>query len=215
MDKQMIDDLVNQVIRELEKKDKCLEVEASGRHVHLSKEDAQQLFGRDTLTPERELSQPGQFLSKEKVNLIGPKGSFKDVAVLGPLREKTQVEVSMTDARVLGISPVLKESGDLTNCADLWIQYKDKMIEAKSSAMVAKRHIHMTPEDANHLQVKDGETVAVRVYGQRPITFEDVLVRVNSRYQLRMHIDYDEANAVGLGKNTYGKIISTGEMEKA
>lgn len=207
MDKNLIESIVSKVIDEIKALKKHIRVEASGRHVHLSKEDAIKLFGTETLTPLKELSQPGQYLCKEKVRIIGPKGDFKEVAVLGPVRDMTQVEVSMTDARALGIKPVVRDSGDIKNCPTLWIQGKYGMIEAKSSVIVARRHIHMTLDDAKAFNLKDKDEVSVRVYGERKIIFEDVLVRVNPRFSLSMHIDYDEANAVGLSKDAYGEIL--------
>lgn len=207
MDKSIIELIVSKVLEQLKSESKRFQVEASGRHVHLSKEDAIKLFGTDNLTPVKELSQPGQFLCKEKVRVIGPKGDFKDVAVLGPCRGKTQLEVSMTDARALGVAAVVRDSGDTDGCPSVWIQSGEAMIEAPSSTIVASRHIHMTPEDAKRFGTKEGEKVSVRVYGTRKLVFEDVLVRVNPRYSLSMHIDYDEANAVGLTKETLGEIL--------
>lgn len=207
MDKSIIELIVTKVLAQLKAESKQFRVEASGRHVHLSKEDALKLFGTEELTPVKELSQPGQFLCKEKVRIIGPKGEFKDVAVLGPCRGKTQVEVSMTDARMLGVPAVVRDSGDTANCPSVWIQNAGCMIEAPSSTIVASRHIHMTPQDADKYSVKDGDKVSVRVHGTRKLIFEDVLIRVNPRYALSMHIDYDEANAVGLNKESYGEMV--------
>lgn len=207
MDKTIVDLIVKKVLEQLQAEDRRILVEASGRHVHLSKEDAIKLFGTDELTPVKELSQPGQFLCKEKVRVIGPKGDFKDVAVLGPCRGKTQVELSMTDARALGVVAIVRDSGDTAGCPSVWIQGGNSMVEAPSSTIVASRHIHMTPEDASRFSVKDGDKVSVRVHGSRKLVFEDVLIRVNPRYALSMHIDYDEANAVGLNKEAYGEIL--------
>lgn len=206
-----IAEIVKEVILKAEsvKEPKKIRVEASGRHVHLSQSDAIQLFGTSELTPLKELSQPGQYLCKEKVNLIGPKGIFKDVAVLGPCRNETQVELSMTDARQIGLSCEVRDSGDIKGAEDVFITTKNQTIHAQSSAMVARRHIHMPTEDAIIMGLVDGNEVSVRVYGNRTITFENVLVRVSDRFSLSMHIDYDEANAVGLNQMSYGEIIKT------
>lgn len=184
-----------------------IQVEASGRHVHLSREDAISLFGRDELTIERELSQPGQYLYKEKVMLIGPKGVLKSVAVLGPCRGNTQVELSKTDARSIGLNGIVKDSGDLEHAEAIMISVDGKVISVASGAIVARRHIHMTQDDAICLSVKDRDIVSVRVGGSRPLIFEDVLVRVNNQYRLSMHIDHDEANAVGLDASSYAEIL--------
>ncbi len=207
MDKSIIETIVAKVLEQLKSESRRFLVEASGRHVHLSKEDAIALFGTAELTPVKELSQPGQYLCKEKVRVIGPKGDFKDVAVLGPVRGKTQVEVSMTDARALGVKAPVRDSGDTEGAPSVWIQSGDTVLEAKASTIVARRHIHMSEDDAVKYGVKNGDEVNVRVHGSRKVTFEDVLVRVNPRYALSMHIDYDEANAVGLGKDAFGEIL--------
>lgn len=195
------------VLKVLEKLSTKIRVEASGRHIHLSHADATTLFGTTELTVVRDLSQPGQYLYKEKVNLIGPKGIIKDVAILGPCRGDTQVELSITDMRTLGIQPVVRDSGDLQGAGDVVVTGNNRVIAAHGAAIVAKRHLHMTPEDAERLGVKQGQEVAVRVYGSRKLIFEEVLVRVSPKYSLSMHLDYDEANAVGLTAETYGEIV--------
>lgn len=184
-----------------------IRVEASGRHVHLSESDALTLFGTTELSQSRELSQPGQYLYKEKVNLIGPKGIIKDVAILGPCRGNTQVELAITDMRAIGVQPVIRDSGDLSGAGDVIIMAGSQVVTAKSAAIVAKRHLHMTPDDAKRFSVNEGQLVAVRVYGSRKLIFEDVLVRVSPKYSLSMHLDYDEANAVGLTVDAYGEIV--------
>lgn len=199
-----VDRIVSKVMEKLALR---IRVEASGRHVHLSREDALTLFGKTELTVQRELSQPGQYLYLEKVNLIGAKGMIKDVAILGPCRGKTQVELSMTDLRTLGIQPVIRNSGELENTEDVVIMAESQVVMAKSAVIVAKRHLHMTPEDAARMSVSEGQLVAVRVFGSRQLIFEEVLVRVSQKYSLSLHLDYDEANAVGLEKNSYGEIV--------
>ncbi|EHM10721.1 propanediol utilization protein [Thermanaerovibrio velox DSM 12556] len=184
------------------------EVEASGRHVHLSVPHVEALFGKGaSLSPERPLSQPGQFLCSQRVTLVGPKGDMRNVAVLGPERDKTQVEVSMTDALTLGISPPVRDSGDIRGSAQLVIRGPNGEVRLDEGVIVAHRHIHMTPDDAILLGVRDGDRVRVRVPGDRPVIFEEVLVRVSPKYSLAMHIDYDEANACGYRKGVRGNIV--------
>ncbi len=204
MTKDMLRDLVEEVLKRTQR---CIRVEASGRHIHLSEADAMTLFGRVDLTKIRELSQPGQFLYEEKVTLVGPKGMIRDVAILGPCRGKTQVELSITDMRTLGIQPLVRLSGDLEGAQDIMVFANDIRLSVRGAAIVAKRHVHMQPSDAQRLGVKDGQVVAVRVYGSRQVIFEDVLVRVHPDFRLSMHLDYDEANAVGLNKASYGEIV--------
>ncbi len=205
----IVENVLKEIMQQQEEEQRidAFQVEASGRHVHLTEEDGRTLFGKAGLTPVKDLSQPGQYLAEEKVTLIGPKGVMTGVAVLGPYRSKNQVEVSRTDARTLGVGGEIRDSGDLNDVEDILIAVGGKCIEAKSSVIVAKRHIHMQPEDAKVLKVEDGVCVQVKVTGERPLIFDDVLVRVSPLYQLSMHLDYDEANAVGLTPNSIGKIV--------
>ncbi|PUU85957.1 MAG: propanediol utilization protein, partial [Halanaerobium sp.] len=174
-------------------------LEASGRHVHLSQTDVDKLFGKGyKLTPKRELSQPGQFLAEEKVKLIGKKGIIEKAAVLGPARSHSQVELSKTDSIKLGINAPLRFSGNIDNSASVFIASSDNVIKLKEGVIIAKRHIHMRPKDADVLGVEDGEIVSVEALTERPVIFKDVLIRVNKDYSLSMHIDYDEANALFL-----------------
>jgi propanediol utilization protein len=207
--KRLVETIVEQILGQgmtAEKID-TFPVEASGRHVHLSEDDALKLFGTKELTQVKELSQPGQFLCAEKVMLVGPKVVLTGVAVLGPCRTSTQVEVSRTDARTLGLRGIIRDSGDLHDSESIVISAGGACVEAKHSVIAAKRHIHMRPSEARALEVKDKDIVSVKVTGERPLIFEDVLVRVKDSYRLSMHIDYDEANAVGLTKTSTGKII--------
>ncbi|RKD27208.1 phosphate propanoyltransferase [Caminicella sporogenes] len=189
-------------------KSNTIPIEVSARHVHLSKEHIEKLFGRDyNMSKKKDLSQPGQFQYEERVMLIGPKGILRGVAILGPAREKTQVEISKTDAVVLGINPPVRESGNLEGSEKIYIATEKAVVEAMESVIIAKRHIHMTPEDAKKFGVEDKQLVSVKVKSDRPVVFEDVLVRVNKEYKLSMHIDFDEANASGYKEGVVGEII--------
>ncbi|HIU26047.1 MAG TPA: phosphate propanoyltransferase [Candidatus Copromorpha excrementigallinarum] len=186
-------------------------VEASARHVHLSREDLETLFGDNyELNVKKSISQPGQFLSEERVSLIGPKGRMDNVAVLGPVRDRTQVELSFTDCRSLGINAPVRMSGELEEAADIYIMANGIVTEARSSAIVAKNHIHMPPEDAGKYRLKNGEQVNVRVNSSRPIVFEGVTVRVSEDARPAFHIDYDEANACGYKQGATGVISAAG-----
>ena len=181
-------------------------LEASGRHVHLTKEQAMTLFGHP-LTPKRELSQPGQFLANERVTVVGPKGEFSNVAVLGPERPEGQVEVSLTDCRQLGITPPVRLSGQLVKTPGIQIKSETGCIQLERGVIVAQRHIHMRPEDAAAVGVADKQVVRVQTFTDRPVTFHSVMVRVRPDFQTSMHIDYDEANAIGFREGDLGRII--------
>lgn len=176
-------------------------VEASARHVHLSERDCMALFGQAQPTEVRAISQPGQYLSKERVRLIGPRGVLDNVAVLGPARSATQVEISMTDARALGLDAPVRLSGDLTGAAHVFIQAGETMLEAQA-AIVAERHLHLPTAEARALGLSDRELVRVRVHGARPLVLEGVVVRATDPAAARLHIDTDEANAAGVGRDT-------------
>lgn len=181
-------------------------VELSARHVHLSEHDAFELFGK-SLTPVRELSQPGQFLCEERVRLIGPKGVMDNVAVLGPTRPASQVEISNTEARSLGIKAPVRQSGDVAGTPGIILASQTGIVGLEEGVIVAARHIHMSPEDSDKLGVKDNERVSVRLESERPVILEDVVVRVNPQFKLAMHIDPDEGNSAGWNKSVTGKIV--------
>ena len=209
MDKNELEKIVrNKVIELLDGNNKKeFMVEASGRHVHLSEEHMKELFGADyKLTPAKDLSQPGQFACKERVRVIGSKGEFPGVVILGPCRNATQVELSMTDCTAIGVKPVLRESGKIENTPGILIGVGDKYIKIDKGVIVAQRHVHMTPDDAENFGVKDGEIVKVKIDSKRPLIFDDVLIRVKDTFKLSMHIDYDEANACAYEKGTTGSI---------
>lgn len=181
-------------------------VELSARHAHLSEADVMALFGAP-LNPARELSQPGEFLCKERVRLIGPKGVIDNVAVLGPARKSSQVEISKTDARILGIDAPVRQSGDVEGTPGVILAAEKGVTALERGLIVASRHIHMTPEDARRFGVSDKDLVSVRIESARPLILQDVLVRVNPNFKLSMHIDFDEGNSAGWDKNTYGVIV--------
>ena len=184
-----------------------VELEASGRHVHVTREQAQALFGH-SLTPERPLSQPGQFLARERVTLRGPKGEFRDVAVLGPERKEAQVEISLTDGRSLGIPAPVRLSGNVSGSPGAVLSGPMGTVELGEGVIVAKRHIHLTPEAAARFGVQDGQRVKLRTFTDRPLIFEDVVVRVSDQFAPYAHLDYDEANACGFRKGDLGRILT-------
>lgn len=183
-----------------------IEMEASGRHVHLTKAQSHALFGH-SLTPKRPLSQPGQFLANERVTVKGPKGEFQNVAVLGPERKQAQVEISLTDGRTLGIIPPIRISGDVENTPGATLLGPMGQVQLTQGVIAAKRHIHMTPEKAKLLGVTDKQVVKLQTYTDRPVIFCDVVVRVNSECCDNAHLDYDEANACAMKCGDLGRIL--------
>ncbi len=184
-------------------------VETSARHVHLTEETFKVLFGADAkLTIKKDLSQPGQYACEERVTVVGPKKSLTGVSILGPFRKADQVELSMTDARSLGLVGVIRESGDLANSAGCTLVGPCGEVTISEGVIVAKRHIHATVKDAEELGVKNGEVVNVKVETEgRSLIFGDVVVRVSDSYALAMHIDTDESNAAACGRVQYGEIV--------
>ena len=183
-------------------------VETSARHVHLCQADLETLFGKGaTHNHKKDLSQPGQFACEERVNHVGPKKELANVIILGPVRPKTQVEVSYTDARTLGVAAPLRESGDIAGTPGLKLVGPAGEVELAEGVMVAKRHIHMTPADAEKLGVENGEIVSVKIESERTSILGDVVVRVNPNFALAMHIDTDESNATSAFGACYGEIV--------
>ncbi len=185
-------------------------VEISARHVHVSKEDLETLFGKDyQLTVKKELSQPGQFACEERVRVVGTKGEFPAVSILGPCRNATQVELSLTDARSIGVVAPVRESGDIEDSGTCKLVGPCGEVEIACGVIAAKRHIHATTKDAEEFGLTNGEIVSVEIPSAngRNLTFGDVVVRVSDSYALAMHIDTDEANAAGMKPNTMGTII--------
>lgn len=189
-------------------------VETSARHVHLTEEHIAILFGKDhTLTPKKELSQPGQFACEERVNILGAEKNgvrkeIKGVSILGPARKESQVEISLTDARSLGISAPVRESGDVAGSGACTLVGPCGTVELKEGVIAAKRHIHFTPETAEDFGVKDKDIVSVKMETEgRSLVFGDVVCRVSASYALAMHIDTDESNAAGCSGTVYGSIV--------
>ena len=196
-----IEKLVDAVIRTA-----FIPLEASGRHVHVTKEQALKLFGHD-LTEKRPLSQPGQYLCNERVTVEGPKGKFQNVAVLGPARKEAQVEISLTDGRTLGITPPVRLSGDVKNTPGVRLVGPNGQVELENGVIAAKRHIHMSPQDAKNFGVTDGQEVSLKTYTSRQLVFEKVPVRVRPDFASFAHLDYDEANACGMKDGDLGRIL--------
>lgn len=201
MQNHSLEELTNQIMA-------CLfvELEASARHVHVTKEQANILFGHN-LTPKRPLSQPGQFLAQERVAVVGPKGELNHVAVLGPARKEAQVEVSMTDARVLGLQPPIRESGKVAGSPGVVLRSEKAELAIEQGVIIAQRHLHLTPEDAQRFAVADRQVVRLQVFTERPLIFQDVLVRVRPDFATRAHLDFDEANACAMQPGDLGRIL--------
>ena len=184
-------------------------VETSARHVHVSQEALETLFGKGaTLTHKKDLSQPGQFACEERVTVVGPKKELPNVSILGPVRPATQVELSATDARSIGLSAPIRESGDVAGSAPCKLVGPCGEVEISEGVIVAKRHIHLTPADAEELGVKDKDVVWVKIdTPERKAVLGDVVCRVSDKFARAMHIDTDESNAIGASSNLTGIIV--------
>lgn len=184
-------------------------IETSARHVHVTKETLEVLFGKGAvLEVKKMLSQPGQFASNQKVKVVGPKGEL-NCSILGPERKENQVEVSLSDARTLGVSAPIRESGDVAGSAPCKLVGPAGEVELTEGVIVAKRHVHMTPTDAEEFGVKNGQIVNVKVTTEtgRSIIFGDTVIRVSPTYALAMHVDTDESNAGALAGQVFGTIV--------
>lgn len=201
MEQSEIQALTNAVVERI-----FVPLEASGRHVHLTRAQCQALFGTN-LTPARPLSQPGQFLAEQRVTVIGPKGRFENVAVLGPARSEAQVEISMTDSRALGLTPPIRLSGDAKNTPGIILEGLHGRIGLPEGVIIAKRHLHLTRADAARFGVTDKQVVRLQTFTARPTVYDDVIVRVSDKFALAAHLDYDEANACGMEKGDLGRIL--------
>lgn len=208
-----IADIVLKVLSSMEDSfDDCtneIPVGVSNRHIHLNKADIATLFGEGyELTPLKDLSQPGQYACKETLTLIGPSlRPIEKVRVLGPARSKSQVEISATDSFVLKVKPPVRESGKIAGSSPIYIVGPKGVVELDEGCIIANRHIHMSPKDAKCFNVKDGDTVTVDVIGKRRTRWFDVQVRVSPDFNLEMHIDTDDANAVGIGNGAKVQIV--------
>jgi putative phosphotransacetylase len=180
----------------------------SNRHIHLSKEHLEILFGEGfELTKMKDLSQPGQYAANEKVDIVGPKGTLKGVRILGPVRKETQIEISITDGFVLGVNPPVRDSGDLAGSPGAKIIGPKGEVEIDKGIIAAARHIHMHTTDAEKFGVVDKDIVSVKIEGKRGLTFDNVLVRVHKDYALEMHVDIDEGNAASLKNGSMVEVI--------
>ncbi len=184
-------------------------VETSARHVHVTQEVLETLFGKDyVLTKKKDLSQPGQYACAERVDIVGPKKTLAGVSILGPVRPETQVELSLTDARSIGVAAPIRESGDIAGSGACKMVGPCGEVELSEGVIVAKRHIHMTTADAERMGLSDKQVVSVQVPSNgRALIFGDVVVRVSDKYALAMHIDTDESNAGAIAPNTMGTIL--------
>jgi propanediol utilization protein len=205
-------ELITAVVREVKRRlqqqssREDIPIELSARHAHLSEKDYYQLF-KEPPTQLRELSQPGQYLYDKRLRLIGTKGVIDDVAILGPFRNESQIEISVTDARALGINSPVRHSGNIKDTPGGIISSSEGIIALDRGFIVAGRHIHMPPDDAVRFGVKDGDVVCVQTQSHRPLIFRDVLIRVNKDFRLAMHIDFDEGNASGCTADTRCSIV--------
>lgn len=180
----------------------------SNKHLHLSEEHIEILFGKGhKLTPTKDLVQPGQFASEEKVDIVGPKGTLKDIRVLGPARPQTQIELAMTDARTIGIKAPIRESGKLEGTPGCKLIGPEGEVDLESGVMIALRHVHLSPEQAKEAGVMDKDIVSLKVNGERGLIFENVLVRSGDTHEREAHFDTDEGNAAGLVPGSTAEII--------
>ncbi len=184
-------------------------VETSARHIHLSKKDFEVLFGKDAKPAiKKELSQPGQFVCVEKVDIIGAKNEIKNVAMLCPFREQTQVEISLTDARKLGIAAPIRDSGDLSGTPGCTLVGPSGALKLEQGVIIARRHIHLDPATALKFILENNQLAEVKITSEsRSLIFDDVRVCINENFRPAMHIDTDEANAAGITSETYGEIL--------
>lgn len=209
----MIAEIVNRVMSELggtnQKEDNTVPVGVSNRHIHLSVDDAETLFGKGyQLTPLKDLSQPGQFACKETLTIVGPSlRPIENVRVLGPVRKASQVEISRTDSFTLKVKPPVRESGDIAGSAPITIIGPKGVVQLKEGCIIANRHIHMSTAEGAQFGLADGDYVDIETSGERRTKFYDVQVRVNKDFRLEMHIDTDDANAAGIGNGAKVKIV--------
>lgn len=185
-----------------------VKVGLSNKHLHLQKDHLDILFGEGyELTMKKPITQPGQYAAEEKVDIVGPKGTLKGIRVLGPVRPETQVELAMTDARAIGIKAPIKESGKLEGTPGCKLIGPCGEVELDHGVIVAWRHVHLNPQQAEEAGVKDKDIVSLRIEGERAVVFENVLVRSGEKHEGEVHIDTDEGNAAGCGPDAVAEII--------
>lgn len=202
-----ISEKVVEAVMEVLARSGMIEVEVSARHVHLTREDFETLFGKGAeMHPKRPLSQPGEYLAEERVAIVGAKGRKERTAVLGPYRGFTQVELSKSDCVELGVQAPLRLSGDISGSGSVTIEGPHGSVLLKEGVIVAHNHLHLTPEVASSLNIADREHVDVEVLTERPMVFRDVIVRVSDKFRPRMHVDFDEANAAMINGSAVGLI---------
>ncbi len=208
MEVDILVEAITKAVKKVINEEDFVQVEASGRHIHLSRQAIDDLFGKGyQLTKVKDLSQPGQFVCKERMTIVGPKGKLENVVILGPERTNSQVEISATDAVAIGKQVPVRESGDISGTPGVTLVNGSRKLLLHEGLIVAKRHIHVSPDDAVRMNVEHKEIVQVKVFGKRQLIFDDVVIRVHPNYRTFMHIDFDEANACGFEKGTLGKII--------
>ncbi|KMY53782.1 hypothetical protein AC623_07185 [Bacillus sp. FJAT-27231] len=212
MDIKLPPEIMNELLVELENMkthDHLVPIGISARHCHLTEEDFKILFGNsEELTKKKDLFQPGQFAANETILISGPKGSIEKVRILGPFRSKTQVEISLTDAIRMGVRPPIRQSGNIKGSSPVTLVGPSGSIFKEEGLIIAQAHVHMSPSDAALFRVKDGELVSVEAgHGIRKACFSNVMVRINDKYRLEMHIDTDEANACSIENGHFGKIV--------
>lgn len=184
-------------------------IEGSGRHIHMTKECLEALFGAGyELEVKKYLSQPGEFASNSRVDIVGPKGVIKGISILGPCRKFTQIELSFTDARILGVDAPIRESGNIEGSAPVKLVGPAGTVDLKEGAIIAKRHLHITTKDAEEYGIQDKEIIQIKVGGARALIFDEVVARVSDNYATAVHLDYDEVNAAALfGDNAVGVVL--------
>ncbi|MBQ8203772.1 MAG: phosphate propanoyltransferase [Clostridia bacterium] len=208
-DDALVAEIVSRIMAQCSDDENTVPVGVSNRHIHLSNEHVEILFGKGyELTPFKDLSQPGQYACKELLTIVGPSlRPIENVRVLGPVRSASQVEISRTDSFALKVKPPVRESGDIAGSAPITIIGPKGVVTLKEGCIIANRHIHMSEDEGKAFGLKDGDYVTVEANGERRTTFYDVQVRVNKAFRLEMHIDTDDANAAGIGNGAKVKII--------
>ncbi|RKD32757.1 phosphate propanoyltransferase [Thermohalobacter berrensis] len=209
-DEKIVNEVTKKVLKKIKKyeSNNYIPIGVSNRHIHLCRKDLNLLFGLGyRLTKLKDLNQPGQFAAKETVTIIGPKGIIENVRILGPLRNNTQVEISLNDGFKLGVKPPVRESGNLENTPGIFVKGPKGVVELKRGVIAALRHIHMPKDYAAKFGFKDKQMVSVINNNIRKVTFHNVLIRVSDKYNLEMHIDIDEANCCGLSNGDKVKIL--------